>query len=62
MPMKMPARQVGLIFAELGRLTGVFNNEVHAGMVIVIMLTTLLAPIWMKLYYQYFEPLVSGQR
>lgn len=58
----VPRGEVGLIFAELGRLTGVFNNEVHAGMVIVIMLTTLLAPVWMKLYYQHFEPLVSGQR
>ena len=52
--MKMPARQVGLIFAELGHLTGVFNNEVHAGMVIGIMLTTLLASIWMKLYLPVF--------
>ncbi len=48
----VPRGEVGLIFAELGRLTGVFNNEVHAGMVIVIMLTTLLAPLWMKFYYR----------
>lgn len=58
----VPRGEVGLIFAELGRLTGVFNNEVHAGMVIVIMLTTLLAPVWMKLYYQHLAPLVSGPR
>lgn len=50
----VPRGEVGLIFAELGRLTGVFNNEVHAGMVIVIMLTTLLAPLWMKFYYRRF--------
>ncbi len=51
----VPRGEVGLIFAELGRLTGVFNNEVHAGMVIVIMLTTLLAPLWMKFYYRRFS-------
>ncbi len=50
----VPRGEVGLIFAELGRLTGVLNNEIHAGMVIVIMLTTLLAPLWMKFYYSRF--------
>ncbi len=55
----VPRGEVGLIFAELGRLTGVFNNEVHAGMVIVIMLTTLLAPLWMKFYYNHFRPLID---
>jgi Kef-type K+ transport system membrane component KefB len=54
----VPRGEVGLIFAELGRLTGVFNNEVHAGLVIVIMLTTLLAPLWMKFYYNRFGDLI----
>lgn len=57
----VPRGEVGLIFAELGRFTGVFNNEVHAGMVIVIMLSTLLAPIWMKFYYQRLEKLHSDR-
>lgn len=54
----VPRGEVGLIFAELGRLTGIFNNEIHAGMVIVIMLTTLLAPLWMKFYYHRFGHLI----
>ena len=47
----IPRGEVGLIFAELGNISGVFNNEVHAGMVIVIALTTLLPPFAMKAFY-----------
>jgi len=47
----IPRGEVGLIFAELGRVTGVFTNEVYAGMVIVIALTTLLPPLVMKWFY-----------
>ncbi len=50
----VPRGEVGLIFAELGRVSGIFNNEVHAGMVIVIAYTTLLSPFWLKLYYRMY--------
>jgi Kef-type K+ transport system membrane component KefB len=50
----VPRGEVGLIFAELGRVSGVLNNEVYAGMVIVIALTTLLPPFVMKLFYRRF--------
>jgi Kef-type K+ transport system membrane component KefB len=43
-----PRGEVGLVFAELGRTAGVFSNEIHAGMVIVIVLTTLLPPLLLK--------------
>lgn len=56
----MPRGEVGLIFAELGRVSGIFNNEVYAGMVIVIALTTLLPPFMMKWYFGiYGQPLVN---
>jgi Kef-type K+ transport system membrane component KefB len=48
----IPRGEVGLVFAELGRESGVFSNEVYAGMVIVIALTTLLPPFVMKWYYR----------
>jgi len=38
----VPRGEVGLIFAELGRVSNIFNNEIYAGMVIVIALTTIL--------------------
>ena len=45
------ATEVGLIFAELGRMTGVFDPEVYAGVVLVIVYTTLASPFWIKQYY-----------
>ncbi len=48
----VPRGEVGLIFAELGRVSGIFSNEVYAGMVIVVAYTTLLSPFWIKLYYK----------
>lgn len=47
----VPRGEIGLIFTELGRLSGILNNEIHAGMVIVIVLTTVLSPFVMKWYH-----------
>jgi Kef-type K+ transport system membrane component KefB len=47
----IPRGEVGLIFAELGRSTGIFNTEVYAGMVMVIAITTLLSPFALKWFY-----------
>ncbi len=47
----IPRGEVGLIFAELGRASGIFNNEIYAGLVIVIALTTLVPPFAMKWFY-----------
>ncbi|MDP2561617.1 cation:proton antiporter [Psychrobium sp. 1_MG-2023] len=47
----VPRGEVGLIFVELGRVSGIFNNEIYAALVIVIALTTLLPPLIMKWFY-----------
>ncbi|MCP4076166.1 MAG: cation:proton antiporter [Gammaproteobacteria bacterium] len=47
----VPRGEIGLIFTELGRISGILNNEIHAGMVIVIVMTTLLPPLVMKWYH-----------
>lgn len=44
----IPRGEVGLIFAELGKFSGFFNNETHAGLIIAIVLTTVLPPFAMK--------------
>ncbi len=44
----VPRGEVGLIFAELGREADIFSNEIYAGLVLVIALTTILPPIIMK--------------
>jgi len=51
----VPRGEVGLIFAELGRFSGIFNNEIHAGMVIVIVLTTIIPPFTMKWFYRHYS-------
>lgn len=53
----VPRGEVGLIFAEVGRVTEIFKNEVYGAMVIVIALTTLLPPLIMKwIYIRFGEP------
>ncbi len=47
----VPRGEVGLIFAELGRVSGIFDNEIYAGMVIVIAFTTIMPPLVMKWFY-----------
>ena len=50
----VPRGEVGLIFAEIGRFSGIFDNEVHAGMVIVIVLTTIIPPFAMKWLHKHY--------
>jgi Kef-type K+ transport system membrane component KefB len=47
----LPRGEVGLVFAELGRSSNVFDNEIYAGMIIVIAFTTLAAPFILKGVY-----------
>jgi len=55
----VPRGEVGLIFAELGHISGIFNQEIHAAMVMVIALTTLLSPFSIKAFYSRYP---SGSR
>lgn len=48
----VPRGEVGLIFAELGRTSGIFDAQVYASIVIVVAYTTLLSPFFMKMYYR----------
>ncbi len=50
----IPRAEVGLIFAELGRLSGVFDNDVYAVMIITIAATTILPPFILKWFYGRF--------
>lgn len=48
----VPRGEVGLIFAELGRTSGIMSSELHAAMIIVIVLTTFLPPLLIKVLYR----------
>ena len=50
----VPRGEVGLIFAELGRAAGLFDDATYAGIVLVIAYTTLLSPFWIKLFYRLY--------
>jgi Kef-type K+ transport system membrane component KefB len=47
----IPRGEVGLIFAELGRSSGIFDNSIYAAMIIVIALTTMVTPFIMRSFY-----------
>lgn len=54
----IPRGEVGLIFAELGRLSGIFNSEIHAGMILVIVFTTIIPPFAMKWFHKHYSHLL----
>jgi Na+:H+ antiporter len=59
----IPRGEVGLIFAELGRESGIFTHEIYAGMIIVIAFTTLLPPLALKVLCNFFPPpLARGEK
>lgn len=43
-----PRGEVGLIFANVALTAGVFNNDVYTSIILVITLTTLLAPFFLR--------------
>jgi Kef-type K+ transport system membrane component KefB len=50
----IPRAEVGLIFAELGRVSGVFDHDIYAVMIITIAATTILPPFILKWFYGRF--------
>jgi Kef-type K+ transport system membrane component KefB len=55
----VPRGEVGLVFAELGRHTGLFTPEIYTTVVIVITYTTLFTPFWLRLFYKYYGHLLE---
>ena len=48
----IPRGEVGLIFANIGLTSGILKNEVYASIILVIALTTLLAPFALRYIYR----------
>lgn len=51
----IPRGEVGLIFANIGLSTGVIKDDVYASIILVIALTTLLAPFALRWLYAYSQ-------
>lgn len=49
----IPRGEVGLIFAEIGRLNGILNNEIYAVLIFVIIITTIAPPFLLKWLFKY---------
>jgi len=47
----VPRGEVGLIFAGAGLAAGVIAEDLYSALVVVVMLTTFVAPPWLKLLY-----------
>jgi Kef-type K+ transport system membrane component KefB len=48
----VPRGEVGLIFAGIGLAAGVIDDTLYAAVVVTVMLTTFLAPPWLKILYR----------
>lgn len=49
----VPRGEVGLIFANVGLTAGVLKNDVYAAIILVITITTLIAPFSLRWLYSY---------
>lgn len=49
----IPRGEVGLIFAEIGRLNGILTNEVYAVLIFVIICTTIVPPFLLKWLFKF---------
>jgi Kef-type K+ transport system membrane component KefB len=52
----VPRGEVGLIFAGVGLCAGVIAEDLYSALVVVVMLTTFLAPPWLKALYEGERP------
>ena len=48
----IPRGEVGLIFAEMGRVSGIFDNLIYSALVLVIVFTTIIPPFIIKFLYK----------
>ena len=48
----VPRGEVGLIFAGAGLASGVIGDDLYAALIVVVMLTTFVAPPWLKALYR----------
>jgi Kef-type K+ transport system membrane component KefB len=49
----IPRGEVGLIFAEIGRLNGILDNHIYAVLIFVIIVTTVVPPFLLKWLFKY---------
>jgi Kef-type K+ transport system membrane component KefB len=48
----LPRGEVGLVFASIGRTIGVISDELFSAIVLMVIVTTFLAPPWLKMRFK----------
>jgi Kef-type K+ transport system membrane component KefB len=48
--------EVGLIVAGVGVSSGAFTNDIYTTVIIMVALTTIITPIWLKVAYHKDRP------
>ncbi len=48
----LPRGEVGLVFASIGKTLGVISAPLFSAIILMVIVTTLLAPLWMKARYE----------
>ena len=49
----IPRGEVGLIFAEIGRVNGILDNDIYAVLIFVIVITTVVPPFLLKWLFKF---------
>ena len=47
----LPRGEVGLVFASIGKTLGVISDQLFSAIILMVIVTTLVAPLWMKAHY-----------
>src|SRR5947199_222697 len=47
----LPRGEVGLVFASIGRTLGVISDQLFSAIVLMVIVTTVVAPLWLKSRY-----------
>jgi Kef-type K+ transport system membrane component KefB len=48
----LPRGEVGLVFASIGRTLGVITDQLFSAIILMVIVTTFVAPIWLKARYK----------
>lgn len=51
----LPRGEVGLVFASIGRSLGVISDEIFSAVILMVIVTTIIAPPWLKMRYLRME-------
>lgn len=44
----LPRGEVGLVFASLGKASGMMSDQLFSAIILMVIMTTLIAPVWLK--------------